>query len=375
MKHLKFTLFLLAVLVFASCEKDKEITDLKSPGLDLNSFEQNIRAGLDGRTIGYAYAIVHNGILVADDGVGLARTSVDGSKPMLSNDRMHVASISKNITTVAVLACLEDFPGLGLNSQVEPYFPARWHRGPLVNQLTFKDLLAHESGLIIKGKQQTTATRLDSLEFYIANGCGPDKSAVYSNSHHAFFRVILPNMYPEKYEQLPGESEEAFYARAFLDIVNEKVFEKAGIINAACSVTAIVPNLYYNFPYNNENGVGGDLDYTLLCGGFGFHLSAIDLAAFLAYTRASEIIIPESVRNFQDLFELGWWNSVNGDQGRYLVKLGEWVLSTDPDQGVKSVIIDYGSGWQAAVIVNSINNTSPISLRTLMRDAYDEAYF
>ena len=182
-------------------------------------------------------------------------------------------------------------------------------------------------------------------------------------------------MYPEKYEQLPGESEEAFYARAFLDIVNEKVFEKAGIINAACSVTAIVPNLYYNFPYNNENGVGGDLDYTLLCGGFGFHLSAIDLAAFLAYTRASEIIIPESVRNFQDLFELGWWNSVNGDQGRYLVKLGEWVLSTDPDQGVKSVIINYGSGWQAAVIVNSINNTSPISLRTLMRDAYDEAYF
>jgi len=98
-------------------------------GFSVEQFEENLTTSLDAENpMGYAYVITQNGQVKASGSAGLARSVADGNKVMSINEIMHVASVSKTITTAAVLKLLDE-KGISVNASIAPYLPSHWVQG------------------------------------------------------------------------------------------------------------------------------------------------------------------------------------------------------------------------------------------------------
>ena len=381
------TTIVAAVLLITACEglfdgRFNQIQPQKVFSMDL--FEQNVRDTFTNASVGFTYAIAQNGSLVRGGEVGFGRTQFEpaGTRLMERNQRMHIASISKTITTAAVLRLLQDTPGVGLDSGVEPYLPAAWVRGPGIGNdaLTFRHLLAHKSGFF--HGQVAPGETDDRLADHIAIGnILPQEPAVYDNANHAMFRVIIPNLLGVEHTD-SSETLEAFHARVFGTYVQDVVFTPAGV--PAARATTVPPanaNRYYPWPYDQLPGVEGT-DFSLSYGAYGWYMSVVDLLAVLTYLRFTEDIISHESRAIMNDERLGWWNTRTGDHGTYHMKQGGWFWTNNPvEKGMQSIAANYSAGVQAVVIVNSRRDPSatdpslqPIDMAGVMRDAFDNAF-
>ncbi|MFW6313653.1 MAG: serine hydrolase domain-containing protein [Spirochaetota bacterium] len=344
-------------------------------------FEQNVRDAFAG-SVGFTYAIAQDGSLKRADGVGVGLTEFEpeGERQMHEDQRMHIASISKTITTAAVLRLLEDTPGVGLDSSIEPYLPPLWTRGPGVGAISFRQLLAHKSGfffgLVAAGETD------DLLAEHIEDGnILQQDDPIYDNVHHALFRVVVPYLLGEQHTD-SSETEAQFHARVFAEYVQEVVFTPAGVpASRATTVPPANSNRYYPWPYDNLPGVDGT-DFTLNHGAYGWYLSVVDLAAVLAHLRFTEDIVSDESRTIMNAENLGWWNTRTGDHGTYNMKQGGWRWTSRPvEKGMQSIAANLAAGVQAVVIVNSRRDPSatdptlqPFDMATMMRDAFDNAF-
>ncbi len=352
---------------------------------DMDRFELNIKGAFNGQTTGYSYAISKNGVLQRSDGILWGRTSSEpgGQRDMHENDRMHIASISKTITTAAVLRLLHD-QGLGLDSSIEPFLPQAdasanptWVRGPGVIGLTFRKLLDHRSGIdFSKGTGGETDASLASR---IANGVELPDTVLYHNFHTALFRIIVPYVLGEKPAR--NESLPNFHSRVFGQYVQRVVFSPAGIpSNRATTVPPPNPNRYYNWPWDGLPGDGeDDMDFTLRYGAYGWYMSSVDVARFLAYLRFTNLIIPSSMRSIMNNERLGWNNTRVSTYGTYHMKQGSWRWSFGPGnpavwvRGTQSIAANFSGGIQAVVIMNS-QAVPAYNMANRLRDAFDFAH-
>src|SRR5208282_782853 len=69
------------------------------------------------------------------------------SAAMLPTDITNIASLSKMLTTFAVLKSLSNH-NISVDASIFPYLYSNWQSvaGPNINQITFRDLLTHRSG-------------------------------------------------------------------------------------------------------------------------------------------------------------------------------------------------------------------------------------
>ena len=63
---------------------------------------------------------------------------------------MHVASVSKLITAMAMTKLLFS-RNISPDAHISPWLPKYWHKGPGVDRITFRQLLTHNSGLVLVG--------------------------------------------------------------------------------------------------------------------------------------------------------------------------------------------------------------------------------
>jgi D-alanyl-D-alanine carboxypeptidase len=382
--YLKRTIVVVAaVLALAACDGLFGGGDLlQSPEVfNLDLFEQNVRDAFAG-SVGLTYAIARDGTLVRAGEVGFGRTQFEpaGTRLMDRHQRMHIASVSKTITTAAVLRLLEDTDGVGLDSSIEPYLPPSWTRGPGVGAITFRRLLAHKSGFFF-GLVEVGETD-DLLAEHIESGnILSQETAVYDNVHHALFRVIVPYLLGEEHTD-SSETEARFHSRVFGEYVQEVVFTPAGVTSdRATTVPPENSNRYYPWPYDDEPGDEGT-DFTLSYGAYGWYMSVVDVAAVLAYLRFTEEIISDESRAIMDDEQLGWWNTRTGDHGTYTMKQGGWRWTSTPaEKGMQSIAANLAAGVQAVVIINSRRDPAatdpdlqPFDMASIMRDAFDAAF-
>ena len=366
---------LVAVAVLAACDPPGfgGPQDLAPafPVFRVDLFEQNIIDTFEPQSVGFTYAIAVGGNLQRSGARGNATLTPDASRTMSVADRMHIASISKTITTIAALRALQDTPGVGPNSSFVSYLPPGWSPGPGMNGLTFTNLLRHESGFDFPAGQ-SRFYHADLRSLITAGVVGDSSNAVYNNSHHSMFRLIIPNLVGAS--PVSGESEEEFYARAFSDYVDSVVFDPLQI--NASHVPPPTPALYYAFPHNNAAGLGTGANWTYTAdpGGYGWYLSAVDLVKILVYLHETEELISEAMREIMNQDEMGYWNSRTGEHGRYLMKGGSWGYTVDSVlQGTQSIAGRFPFGVTVAVIANSRPVTS-LNMSNLLRDAYDAAF-
>jgi hypothetical protein len=97
---------------------------------DVGLFEQNIIDALEDQTVGYSLSITFNGQTYnGGHADGLARTAYDMPVKLQSPDKdMHVASVSKTLTTIVTLHVLDSL-GLTPDEHVAPYLPSDWSLG------------------------------------------------------------------------------------------------------------------------------------------------------------------------------------------------------------------------------------------------------
>ena len=387
---------------------------------DPEAFGSQISAGLDYNIVGYAYAVNHNGFgLVAAGTGGLygpddgrARTSADDDETVFATDtRIEIASVSKIITTVAVLRLLESQGGdlnTLLGTPISTYLPADWTIGPNVNLITIRHLLTHTSGFVEGGPGDPANAigvnfegfgnnTLQNLRALVAAGLGaptrslpdgsPAYSRSYSNANFSLLAKMVPYMLPDDVRDYlddvslndPGSADTVF-GDLYSDYVAENVLAPSGIDNPTMDVTGDYPALGYVFATAESVAGSPQVDQTDVGGAFGWKLSAPELACFMNTVRHTNTVLSDDARELMnnDDFLLGWSpNSISNTDPYVLAPLqdafGSYYQHNGAGNGFRSQIVMFPGDVEASLVMNSFPPNIPNRF-AFMREAYQNAW-
>ncbi len=370
MKPLTLSLLIGWLLLLPACKKqvNTQLCDNEVAVLNLDLLEQNLVQKVEAdNPMGYAYVIAKDGQVERQGYGGLARSAAEGNLPMNTNSIMHIASVSKTITSAAVLRLLDE-KGLTVNDTIYHYLPPRWQVAESTKKITFHYLLSHRVAYPIMGKGGSVS--YDSLRAYAERGM-TYTSADYSNINHSFFRIIIPRLW-DKYRPADGAYSDSFTASVYEKYIQEEMFQPLGI--TATLNTVGNNNMALAYSGANDNaGKFGPEDHRYRSGAYGWQMSAYETAKFWAYLWFSTGILSDYRKDVMKAGYYGLSNTISGEHGTYFGKRGEWVHKDD--NGIKrtynTFVILYPDNVQVTLFINSPISTS---MSGLLRDAYDEAF-
>lgn len=353
---------------------------------DIDTFEQNIRNALAGQTVGYSYAIVRNGLLHASGSDGQARTSADEPEtPQSPTKEMYVASMTKTISAVALLKLLHDH-GISVEQSISSYLPPDWVQGLNLEDVTFRRLLTHRSGLDAAGVSCCSAAgqTLQSLQDIVAagsTGASDNIPSNYTNANFSLLRVLIPqiangedviasyaNVYPL----------DAVYAGLYAFYVSQNVFEPAGIEATTC-ISDEGPDtrtLLYLLGSPAEGLDPGD--WSLSSGATGWYLSSVELARLIAFLRFTDDVIDPGTRELMDDLFLGWLDPVafagyvSGAFGVYRAHGGDYPGGNV--NGMTGCMMNFPIIVQVSLLINSRGGNLGGHACTLLKNAFDAAW-
>jgi len=316
---------------------------------DIARFEANIHSAFDSQSVGNSYAISLGGQLHSSGKSGLARTAADAPATAQSPTKeMHVASVSKSLTAIVVMKLLAD-KGLSADTPIAPYLPSDWAKGAGVELLTFKSFMTHQSGIDQNGVKGSDYA---SLREVIAKDVG-STSFNYNNANYGMLRVLAAGLIgidPVKFSEFDAGS---LTAAAFI-IEAQSLYSGIGV-SVDCGPTDPNPTVQYRFPDTGKAGYP-EPARGLTCGGYGWHISAREIANVLANLRYSSNLIPaasfaEMKAKYLGLMDPARFGSyVNGKFGVYLGHGGDWGHGSG---GLDSCYLMFPIVVESAVLINS----------------------
>ncbi len=339
------------------------------PVFNMDRFESNLNDAFGPQTVGYQYAIGHNGALARASGLGLtglARTDADPpNTSQVASKEINIASISKTITAMVLLRLLEQ-RNVSVDSPIAPWLPASWVLGagigpvPAGPQLSFRELLTHRSGL---NANLNTSYQYADLQNYAAAGISAADKLVttYQNANFAMFRVVIPYL---RYGSdgvdniaalVPFASFDEVIAGLYIETVRDLAFAPTGFVQGGCVASDPNPTLSYPFPSNGAAGIQPG-DWITRCGSGGWYLSSVELLGVMAFRRFSNLILSPAARQLMDFNYLGWHDPTNpvygfskGLYGNYRSHGGDLTVSGPLD----ACYMEFFNGVQVAMVANS----------------------
>ncbi len=376
-----------SLFFFGSCETDDGITDIQtnSPVFDIDLFEQNlidyVEAG-GNAPVGWAYTISTNGNLSKSNAYGQARTAADGALDFSLNKEINIASVSKFYTAIGAMQLLEA-NNLTIEDNIEDWLPESWAKGPGVSELTFKDLLKHESGLQSTNNNFDTTLGYEGLKDCIETGVVNSKSRNYLNVNFALFRVLIPSLWSAVSNNAIDIENDANTQFMYLLYMQENIFDRLSLPLVGCTPeNREISTLYYNVndPDTNNNGqyYGG---WNNKSGGGGYFMSTLEMAKVNAFFEHTETLVSKDQRDLMKLHRLGMDVQDANDEihGSYYGKAGSIGTSSDPSvsQGVRTQIVMFpANGIDCVIVMNTQGVTlqSTTSLRQMIYNAYNDAW-
>ncbi len=381
---------LVILSILQSCQ-DNTIDGIKpnvTQYFDMDKFEENIKITYNDSTVGFSYAIGNGQEVVRSGANGLARRPIDIEKKYTPETRQDWASCSKFVTAVAVCHELE-VQGKTLDELIYPYLPSNWTVDPSLKDLTFRQVLAHKSGLT---KWKTENSLYLDLKKTM-NTPQVETAYNYDNVNYALFRVVLPYLWADKdkfkkTETNAGANEDAT-AQVFRTYLRINVFEPAGLQyynlvdfqdwSHLSNFTIDDHTLYYYFD-DDPSTPGKTHTGTYLNAGSGnLILSAYEFAQILAAFDEGKLVSPamrDAIENtdnpHNELGFDGWSNEKT--HGYYF-----WKNGAD-SKGNESLIMLFppvtsGKPIEVAICTNSkIHGEDLVAAPSKMRDAFDNAW-
>lgn len=323
--------FGLAALAFlAGCQKDVIACD--SLGcVSEKTFANNIVSSLKSPpgVVGYVVTVGTYPPIFGGNSV------LSPSSAMLPDDITNIASVSKMLTTFAVLKSLTNHH-ISPDSSVFPYLYTDWQSvtGANTRQLTFRDLLTHRSGFPVNGAPNGCGgnnTTYATLKSYIQANYTPLAAGalgVYSNCNFAMFRELLPQMEGDGVANVTPDNIFGINPRAqlsasfYINYVNQNVLGPAGVYGTRnCMPTSnlLLQVMSYPPPPATTNSTNWG-DWTLACGGGGWNMSAGDLTFVFNALAGGSLLTPVQQAQLysgsgSNYPGLGWDNTVENCPG------------------------------------------------------------
>jgi beta-lactamase family protein len=347
---------------------------------DMGWFERNLRAALDGRTVGYAYSIGTGGKLDRQAGVGSARVAPDMPvTPQSATKAMTVASISKPVTAAATLRLLEQ-KNISVDSPIGPWLPAAWKRGAGVDSITFRDLMTHRSGLLQNYQAATGTTQgvstgsWDNIRIAVGHNLG-SKSYKYANMNFSIFRIMVPKI-------AYGVDLSALYDAPPPNVTAAQIDYLTGVVflgylkpvlalaktPVGCNSADPDPTRLYAYPTGGQSG-WGPVDYTTGCGGYGYNMSANGITSFISHVRYTTTLVSSAARSLMVDGQLGL-KAYNGAHGTYHGHGAVWAQSGG--RGMRGCVMSFHIKVDATLLVNSRGDYPQAC--TVLQNAFDNAW-
>jgi CubicO group peptidase (beta-lactamase class C family) len=330
--------------------------------LPLAEVVRSIKQRLDCRVVGYAGKVGQFPNLVPFEG-GSARP---------------IASVSKFVTTLATIKVLaKQFPreslDASLNTPIGPYLAKvkDWAVVPAVAAITFKELLAHRSGIKdygntgqnLEGLRQfftrpfnpNSTTKcgdpvLDPNDAFAPNVVVPEKWTAprleltkewcYSNYNFSILRVLLPMI------EGPEGTDEASLANQYVKIVKENVFDPVGVTDADCSPPPGSSTYAYAYAFPGSLPGYDWKSLALVSGANGWYLSVDDILKVLISLNQGDgkVLTTEQFAAMESLpggHGLGW-DYLNLGNGAYRCLQKNGGLSSWNGTSISTEILIFG---------------------------------
>lgn len=252
------------------------------------SLSAAVRVGYGGHCIGVA----HRGKLLYSWNDGFARQY---RLRWSAGVQMHIASMTKLVTAVAMLHCLDSF-GLTANSEIGPFLPEFWQVPQEVRAVTFAQLFTHTSRLPLRVEGFSgNLNTFEGLQRMTEAGLEPSNPATsdyaYSNSAYALMRVLISTVgraisVADKSSFVEWDSRTRLtyenYVRRFL-------LEPANLqgprLDSTTTSALVYPHPYAPYEEGHDQGAFQDG-----AGGVGWYFSVREYLAFLGALESGAII-------------------------------------------------------------------------------------
>jgi CubicO group peptidase (beta-lactamase class C family) len=349
-----------------------DVSAFGTPTLNLGTFGLKIHKALKDSTAGYMLQVRQNGVLVHTGVWSWARTPTDVGQGWSEATHMHVASVSKFLTAVALVKAL-DAKGISYNSKIIGYLPQYWTKGPNIDQITFRHLLTHTSGL----SAGNSATDYAYMKAKVAAGVSTVGTNAYANMNFGLMRILIPIITGSvsrhaKYSDYGFANDltwDAVTIKSYKQYMQDKVFTPAGVVLAG-----FAPTYYYkdalayksSYALNVESGWNSG-DLATVAGPAGWRLSTKELLNVMNHVRRKNTIISAAKAQYMLDNFFGIDQVISTPAGKIYNKNGGWGKYGRKEQCVAYFL---PNGMELALFVNSPIGFGDRSLRTLVKDAF-----
>lgn len=349
-----------------------------TPKLNVGKFGEAVHAALKDKVRGYALSLRKNDQNILTLIWDWSRTPSEGSQGWSLDTRMHVASVSKQITAIIATKMLHD-ANKSFDTTIGPYLPDYWAQPSSSAGLTFRQLLTHQAGFTIYGGD------FQSFKQQIEIGTVPPNSQSalgYTNGSFSLVRVLTatftgamsPDWYFEMPLPVPNEEQlnDALWdmkaTSAFLSYAQAKVFTPSGVSNVSSKSTASSARGYSG---KTDNAGWDSGDVTGQLGGAGFRLSVNEVLNVMGTFRRKGTIVPAAKAKQAIEARLGIDQIIETPAGNIYNKNGRWQTGDTPSSDTEQCVAYYlPEDMEVVTFVNSWIGAEQASLRGTIKDAY-----
>jgi CubicO group peptidase (beta-lactamase class C family) len=295
---------------------------------------------------GYAYAVAHHGRLVAEGAAGYARTSLNAPQTKWTTTaRINLASVSKCVTTVALLKLLHH-RGISIDQPFYPFVQSRCPTaGAGVASVTFKNLLEMKSGMVVDGTLWTPNI-WTFLSTYLQQGLvgTPGVTSAYSNTDFTILQGVIALLVDPVNQ---GGDGIAPYVEYVTDHLLKPMVIDPLVFNPNPDPASEAAESYAL----SDNGPGVYWSPIQCVGCGGWVATAGELIKFLIGVRDDRVIDHHiTERMFHE--QLGCYE-YDGIYGKYYDHNGWLHNGGTPDLGLNTGVIHFADGYDALLLANA----------------------
>lgn len=323
-------------------------------------FSKVLEDSLRNRNFGYGYLLLQNGQVKAESAGGLKARATDagGEKLYTLDTKMHIASMSKTITTMAFLKLAAE-RGIKTSDPIAKYLPDQWTKGPNLGSVTFRDLLTHRSGITGSGPNCANGSFSENvytgLKRLVADGIVATNRGnyCYQNANFGLFRVLIPGILGYGFtgdDQVDDQQTQQRY----IEYVQKNVLEKAGVSGAVPDTPAEY-TYTYDYPYSGVAGWNQG-SFRSTAGGYGWYLTPREAGKLFAsvLTTDDTSVLTAAYKDTLVTNRLGCFGGSTSD-GPILYHDGWWYLRSITYQGIRTAWVRFPQGIVAVLFVNALH--------------------
>jgi Beta-lactamase len=273
--------------------------------LNVSAFGAALHNALKDNVAGYTVQLRQHSQAIFTREWQWAKRPQDGSETWTPDVQLHVASVSKLITAIAMTLLLSE-NNVSPDAQIIDYLPNYWVKGPNIQFVTFRNLMNHTSGL----------SAVDVIDFQImkaaiASGISLDPNAPshlgkysYQNLNFGLCRILLTVINGNiKSTDFPlffiDEIWDMVTVAGYVKYAQTKVFQPAAVSDSTLDHPASA-GLAYRGPLDTAAGWNsGSLES--VSGAAGWHLSVDEVLDVMGqFRRGGGILTPQAAQGMLD---------------------------------------------------------------------------